>query len=89
MNTVVLTLIEVLIVIAGSRLVGWAFRSIGQPLVIGEIVAGIALGPSLLGWLAPDLAGALFPQSAIPFLNVLSQIGLIFFMFLNGFYGLF
>jgi Kef-type K+ transport system membrane component KefB len=84
MNPVVLTLIEVLVVIGGSRLVGWLFRSIGQPLVIGEIVAGIALGPSLLGWLAPDLAGALFPQSAIPFLNVLSQIGLIFFMFLIG-----
>ncbi len=84
MNSVVLTLIEILVVIAGSRLVGWAFRSIGQPLVIGEIVAGIALGPSLLGWLAPDLAGALFPPSATPFLNVLSQIGLIFFMFLIG-----
>jgi Kef-type K+ transport system membrane component KefB len=84
MNTVVLTLIEVLVVIGGSRLVGWAFRSIGQPLVIGEIVAGIALGPSLLGWLAPELAVALFPPSATPFLNVLSQIGLIFFMFLIG-----
>lgn len=84
MNTVVLILIEVLVVIGGSRLVGWAFRAINQPLVIGEIVAGIALGPSLLGWLAPDIAGALFPVSAIPFLNVLSQIGLIFFMFLIG-----
>ena len=84
MNTVVLILIEVLVVIGGSRLVGWAFRSIDQPLVIGEIVAGIALGPSLLGWLAPDLSAALFPPTAIPFLNVLSQIGLIFFMFLIG-----
>jgi Kef-type K+ transport system membrane component KefB len=84
MTTVVSILIEVLIVIGGSRLVGWIFRSIDQPLVIGEIVAGIALGPSLLGWLAPDLSALLFPASAIPFLNVLSQIGLIFFMFLIG-----
>ena len=84
MNTVVLILIEILVVIGGSRLVGWAFRSIDQPLVIGEIVAGIALGPSLLGWLAPDLSALLFPIAAIPFLNVLSQIGLIFFMFLIG-----
>jgi Kef-type K+ transport system membrane component KefB len=84
MNIVVTILIEVLVVIGGSRLVGWAFRSINQPLVIGEIVAGIALGPSLLGWLAPDLASTLFPPMAIPFLNVLSQIGLIFFMFLIG-----
>jgi Kef-type K+ transport system membrane component KefB len=84
MNTVVTILIEVLVVIGGSRLVGWAFRSIDQPLVIGEIVAGIALGPSLLGWLAPDLSEVLFPPAAIPFLNVLSQIGLVFFMFLIG-----
>jgi Kef-type K+ transport system membrane component KefB len=84
MNNVVLILIEVLVVIGGSRLMGWLFRSIDQPLVIGEIVAGIALGPSLLGWLAPDLSAGLFPPSAIPFLNLLSQIGLIFFMFLIG-----
>jgi Kef-type K+ transport system membrane component KefB len=84
MTTVVLILIEILVVIGGSRLVGWLFRSIDQPLVIGEIVAGIALGPSLLGWLAPDVSALLFPASAIPFLNVLSQIGLIFFMFLIG-----
>ncbi len=84
MNIVVLVLIEVLIVIGASRLVGWGFRAIKQPLVIGEIVAGIALGPSLLGWVAPDLAGALFPKLTFPFLNVLSQIGLIFFMFLIG-----
>ena len=56
MNIVVSVLIEILVVIGGSRLVGWAFRSIKQPLVIGEIVAGIALGPSLLGWLAPELS---------------------------------
>jgi Kef-type K+ transport system membrane component KefB len=84
MNIVVTILIEVLVVIGASRLVGWAFRAIDQPLVIGEIVAGIALGPSLLGWLSPDFARILFPATAIPVLNVLSQIGLIFFMFLIG-----
>jgi Kef-type K+ transport system membrane component KefB len=84
MNIVLLVLIEILIVIGGSRLVGWAFRSIKQPLVIGEIVAGIALGPSFLGWVAPDLAKLLFPAATIPYLNILSQIGLIFFMFLIG-----
>ncbi len=84
MQIVVSVLIEILVVIGGSRLVGWLFRSIRQPLVIGEIVAGIALGPSLLGWLAPDLAITLFPPATIPFLNLLSQVGLIFFMFLIG-----
>ena len=83
-NPVVLVLFQVLLVIGLSRLVGLGFRSIRQPLVIGEIVAGIMLGPSLFGWVAPDLAAAVFPASTIPFLNVLSQVGLIFFMFLIG-----
>ncbi|WP_315788633.1 cation:proton antiporter [Fischerella sp. JS2] len=84
MHTVVLVLIEVLIVIGLSRLVGLAFRWINQPLVIGEIVGGIMLGPSLFGLVAPGLSATLFPPETVPFLNVLSQVGLIFFMFLIG-----
>jgi Kef-type K+ transport system membrane component KefB len=80
----ILVLLEVLIVIALSRLVALGFRAIKQPQVIGEIVAGIMLGPSLLGLIAPDLGTALFPVEAVPFLNVLSEVGLIFFMFLIG-----
>lgn len=83
-SRVVLVLIEVLIVIGFSRLVGLGCRWIKQPLVIGEIIAGIMLGPSLLGLVAPGVAAALFPPEAVPFLEVLSQIGLIFFMFLIG-----
>ncbi|ACC82770.1 cation:proton antiporter [Nostoc punctiforme] len=84
MHIVILVLVEVLIIIGLSRLMGLAFRSIKQPLVIGEIVAGIMLGPSLFGLVAPHLAVTLFPPETIPFLNVLSQVGLIFFMFLIG-----
>ncbi len=84
MHTVILVLVEVLIVIGLSRLVGLAFKSIKQPLVIGEIVAGIMLGPSLFGLIAPSVAANVFPPETIPFLNVLSQVGLIFFMFLIG-----
>ena len=84
MHIVILVLVEVLIVIGLSRLLGLGFRSIKQPLVIGEIVAGIMLGPSLFGLVAPHLAVTLFPPETIPFLNVLSQVGLIFFMFLIG-----
>ncbi|BAY31227.1 sodium/hydrogen exchanger [Nostoc carneum NIES-2107] len=84
MHTVILVLFEVLIVIGLSRLVGLGFKSIKQPLVIGEIVAGIMLGPSLFGLIAPSVAATLFPPEAVPFLNVLSQVGLIFFMFLIG-----
>lgn len=84
MHTVVLVLVQVLIVIGLSRLVGLGFKAIKQPLVIGEIFAGIMLGPSLFGLIAPDLAHHLFPLETMPYLNVLSQIGLIFFMFLIG-----
>ncbi|MDB9483496.1 cation:proton antiporter, partial [Dolichospermum circinale CS-537/05] len=84
MHTVVLVLVQVLIVIGLSRLVGLGFKAIKQPLVIGEIFAGIILGPSLFGLIAPDLAHHLFPLETMPYLHVLSQIGLIFFMFLIG-----
>ncbi|MEY3868247.1 MAG: hypothetical protein RLZZ338_2138 [Cyanobacteriota bacterium] len=84
MSIAILVLAEVLIVIGLSRLVGLAFRWINQPQVIGEIVSGIMLGPSLFGLIAPQLASALFPVDAIPFLEVLSNVGLIFFMFLIG-----
>jgi len=80
MHAVVLVLVEVLIVIGLSRLVGLGCRWIKQPLVIGEIIAGIM---HLFGLVAPGLAAALFP-GRVPFLNVLSQVGLIFFMFLIG-----
>lgn len=84
LDTVVQVLIQILLVIGLSRLVGAGFRRFKQPLVIGEIVAGILLGPSLFGMIAPDVAAAIFPPETIPFLGVLSQIGLIFFMFLIG-----
>ncbi len=57
---------------------------IGQPPVIGEIVAGIMLGPSLLGLLWPEAVKTLFPSQVLPNIYLLSQIGLIFFMFLVG-----
>ncbi len=84
MHTVSLVLLEILVVIGVSRLVGLGFRSIKQPLVIGEIMAGIMLGPSLLGLIAPQLTAGLFPAETAPILEVLAQIGLIFFMFLIG-----
>lgn len=84
MSIAILVLAQVLIVIGLSRLVGLGFRWIKQPQVIGEIVAGIMLGPSLFGLIAPQWASGLFPVETIPFLEVLSDVGLIFFMFLIG-----
>lgn len=67
-----------------ARLVGWLFGKLHQPRVVGEMVAGILLGPSLLGWLAPNISSALFPPDSLGHLNSLSQIGLLLFMFLVG-----
>lgn len=67
-----------------ARFVGWIFQKIHQPQVMGEMVAGIVLGPSLLGWLSPGISRFLFPAESLGFLNALSQIGLLLFMFLVG-----
>lgn len=76
--------IQIGVVLAVSRLVGALFRKIGQPQVVGEMVAGILLGPSLLGWAAPALSNLLFPAASLGYLNALSQVGLVLFMFLIG-----
>jgi Kef-type K+ transport system membrane component KefB len=77
-------LLALILVIGFARLGGWLFRGIHQPAVIGEVVAGIVLGPSLLGRAWPDAASLLFPSEIGPFLNVLAQVGVIVFMFLVG-----
>jgi len=71
------------VVILG-RIVGALFRRIGQPPVIGEVVAGILLGPSLLGHVAPDAYAYLLPSDVAPFLGMLAQLGVIIYMFLVG-----
>ncbi len=76
---VLLSQISVILILA--RLVGWGLRTVHQPQVMGEIVAGILLGPSLLGWLAPDVSVALFPADSLGPLNMLGQIGVILFIF--------
>jgi hypothetical protein len=79
-----LLVLQVTVVLAASRLVGTIFRKIKQPQVVGEMVAGILLGPSLLGWAAPEVSKFLFPAASLGYLNALSQIGLVIFMFLVG-----
>jgi Kef-type K+ transport system membrane component KefB len=79
-----LLLLQIIVIIIVARLFGWIFRKIGQPTVIGEIIAGIALGPSLFGMYYHDLQVGLFPDASMGNLQVLSQIGLILFMFVIG-----
>ncbi len=82
--TLVLLLLQIAVILAVCRLLHELCERIGQPPVIGEIIAGLLLGPSLFGWLAPNLFAKLFPPASLPALNALSQIGLVLFMFLVG-----
>lgn len=77
-------LLALVVVILAARAVSALFGWLRQPPVIGEVIAGILLGPSLLGRLAPELSSWVFPQEVLPFLGVLAQIGVILFMFLVG-----
>jgi len=77
-------LAQIVTIILVARLFGWMFRKIGQPSVIGEMIAGIVLGPSLVGMYFPEFSAALFPKESLGNLQFLSQIGLIFFMFVIG-----
>lgn len=77
-------LAQIVAIVFVSRLFAWIFRKIGQPSVIGEIVAGIVLGPSLVGLFFPEFTAFLFPAQSLGNLQFLSQIGLILFMFIVG-----
>lgn len=80
----VILLIQIVVVLFAVRVFSYLFRYIGQPGVIGEIVAGIVLGPSLLGYFFPDVFGWLFRPDSLTNLELISQLGLILFMFVIG-----
>jgi Kef-type K+ transport system membrane component KefB len=77
-------ILQIGVILVVSRLVGMAFKRIQQPQVVGEMVAGIMLGPSLLGWAAPAVSKFLFPGPSLGYLSALSQVGVVLFMFLVG-----
>lgn len=76
---------DIAVVCLATRLLGSAARKLGQPAVIGWIVAGILLGPSLLGRLPGNLTAHLFPATALPYLSVLAQVAIVVFMFIVGY----
>ncbi|MGH7214264.1 MAG: cation:proton antiporter, partial [Tepidisphaeraceae bacterium] len=84
LSLILILLLQIALVLALSRAMGVLFARLRQPQVMGEMVAGIMLGPSLLGWLAPGVSAQLFPPESIQYLNILSQVGVIFFLFLIG-----
>ena len=77
-------LLAIAVIVAASRALGALFRYLHQPAVIGEVVAGILLGPSLFGAVAPELQTFVLPQAIAPHLSVIAQVGVILFMFLVG-----
>ena len=75
---------QLVVVVAAARLCGALATRIGQPHVVGEMAAGLLLGPSVLGRLAPSASSALFPAPSMAFLDALAQIGVLLFMFVVG-----
>ncbi|MBL7934416.1 MAG: cation:proton antiporter [Bacteroidia bacterium] len=77
-------ILQIITIIITARVFGFLFKKIGQPTVIGEIIAGIFLGPSFIGLFFPEFSLFLFPKTSLPNLQFISQIGLILFMFIVG-----
>lgn len=83
-SSIGILLLQIIVILMTCRLFGWLFAKMQQPTVIGEIVAGIVLGPSVLGHLLPSVSAFLFPFDSLQNINMLSQFGLILFMFAIG-----
>lgn len=77
-------LLQIVVIITTSRIFSYVIRKIGQPMVIGEIIAGIFLGPSILGLFFPETVSFLFAKESLPAIQLLSQMGLVLFMFIIG-----
>ncbi|MDR7277106.1 cation:proton antiporter [Catenuloplanes atrovinosus] len=77
--------IAVAAILLVCRLVAWLLGKVGQPAVVSEMLAGVLLGPSLLGLLLPGVQAALFPRELYPILYVVGQVGLVIFMFQAGY----
>lgn len=84
MADVKLLVVQIGVILLTAYSVGWLLSKFRQPQVVGEMVAGVLLGPSLLGWLAPGFFASLFPPDGLGPLYVLSQIGPLLFMFMVG-----
>jgi Kef-type K+ transport system membrane component KefB len=77
-------LLALVVILVAARAVGLVFRRLGQPPVVGEVLAGILLGPSLLGRISPPALAFLLPPVVAPYLGIIAQVGIILFMFLVG-----
>jgi Kef-type K+ transport system membrane component KefB len=76
--------LQLAVILVVCRALGWVAATVKQPQVVGEMVAGFLMGPSFFGWLLPDLQRQLFPGDSFRILFVISQLGLVLFMFCVG-----
>jgi Kef-type K+ transport system membrane component KefB len=77
-------LLQIAIIITTAHVAGRLARPLRQPAIIGEMIAGLLLGPTLFGWLWPEVHAWIFPAASLPPLNAISQVGLVLFMFVVG-----
>src|SRR5271154_6534836 len=77
-------LLALVVIIVVARILGALFRRLNLPQVMGEVVAGILLGPSFLGWLSPEVASQILPVNTGTYLALISQVGVVLYMFLVG-----
>jgi Kef-type K+ transport system membrane component KefB len=83
-NPVSVLLLQIIVIIIVAGLFAGLFRRLGQPPVMGEMVAGIVMGPSVLGLFFPEVMTFIFPASSLETLRLLSQLGVVLFMFVVG-----
>ena len=84
MSSTAQLLLQLIVILATARVCGWLLRFVGQPAVIGEMIAGLLLGPVVFGALFPQLHAELFPKASLEGLSSLSTLGLVMFMFVVG-----
>src|SRR6478736_7409745 len=77
-------LLQLIVILGTARACGWLLRHLGQPAVVGEMAAGLMLGPIVMGALFPHWHAQLFPPTAIAGLQALATVGLVLFMFVVG-----
>lgn len=80
----VLFFLQMAFILAVCRVVGLIFKRLGQSQVVSEMIAGVLMGPSLMGWMLPELSATMFPAESKPILFAVCQVGLVLYMFLIG-----
>ena len=80
----VLFFLQMAFILAVCRATAWVFMKIGQSRVVSEMIAGVLMGPSLMGWIFPEFSAYLFPAESKPILFSVAQLGLVLYMFLIG-----